>query len=191
MLAIGVPRSKSLLSLVLSRMVSLLDSFSSPSMFLSSAFLHHHLSAPPQLRLMSLDEVLPTAKPGIAEWNEAMNKVWDNLSLFANLRGRRVDASSFILKSRKSDSKRRSNCSVSHLASCTTHSDETRPSLMAIVPSLITSLVGAGWTPSRAGPFIGVVGCFMGKEDPILSEYKARRPRLLGVGPKQRGESQV
>jgi Ca2+-transporting ATPase len=50
---------------------------------------------------MRSDEVLPTIKPE-AEWNDAITKVRDNLSLFSSLRGGRVNASPFILKSRKS-----------------------------------------------------------------------------------------
>jgi Ca2+-transporting ATPase len=55
-----------------------------------------------KLRIMRSDEVLPTTKLGAAEWNEATTKVRDNLSLFLSLRGGRANASSFILKSRKS-----------------------------------------------------------------------------------------
>jgi len=55
-----------------------------------------------KLRIMRADEVLPTTKPETAEWNEAITRVRDNLSLFSSLRGGRVNASSFILKSRKS-----------------------------------------------------------------------------------------
>jgi len=55
-----------------------------------------------KLRIMRPDELLPTTKPETAEWNEAITKVRDNLSLFSSLRGGRVNASPFILKSRKS-----------------------------------------------------------------------------------------
>ena len=55
-----------------------------------------------KLRIMRPDEVLPTITPDTAQWNEAITKVRDNLSLFSNLRGGRVNASSFILKSRRS-----------------------------------------------------------------------------------------
>ena len=54
-----------------------------------------------KLRLISRDEILPTTKPKTAEWNEAITRVRDNLSMFASLRGGRVNASSFILKSRQ------------------------------------------------------------------------------------------
>jgi Ca2+-transporting ATPase len=55
-----------------------------------------------KLRIMSSEEVLPTIKPDAPEWNAAIVKVLDNLSVFSSLRGGRVSASSFILKSRKS-----------------------------------------------------------------------------------------
>lgn len=55
-----------------------------------------------KLRIMSSDEVLPTTKPATTEWNAAITRVRDNLSLFSRLRGGRVNASSFIIKSRRS-----------------------------------------------------------------------------------------
>jgi Ca2+-transporting ATPase len=55
-----------------------------------------------KLRIMTAEEVLPTVKPDATEWNSAITKVRDNLSLFSRLRGGRVNASPFILKSRKS-----------------------------------------------------------------------------------------
>ena len=54
-----------------------------------------------KLKIMSPEELLPTDKPGAAEWNDAITKVRDNLSLFSRLRGGRVDASPFVIKSRK------------------------------------------------------------------------------------------
>ena len=55
-----------------------------------------------KLKIMRPDEVLPTTKPETIQWNDAITKVRDNLSLFSRLRGGRVNGSSFILKSRKS-----------------------------------------------------------------------------------------
>jgi len=55
-----------------------------------------------KMRIMRSDEVLPTTKPETAEWNAAITRVRDNLSLFSSLRGGRVNASPFVLKSRKS-----------------------------------------------------------------------------------------
>lgn len=54
-----------------------------------------------KMRIMSADEVLPTDRPGATEWNEAITKVRDGLSLFSSLRGGRANASSFILKRRR------------------------------------------------------------------------------------------
>ena len=55
-----------------------------------------------KLRMMRPDEVLPTTTPEIVQRNEAITRVRGNLSLFSSLRGGRVNASPFILKSRKS-----------------------------------------------------------------------------------------
>lgn len=57
-----------------------------------------------KLRIMSAEDVLPTTKPDAIEWNAAIVKVRDNLSLFSRLRGGRVNSSAFILKSRQSRS---------------------------------------------------------------------------------------
>ena len=55
-----------------------------------------------KLRNMRPDEILPTTKPETIQWNDAITKVRDNLSLFSRLRGGRVNGSSFILRSGKS-----------------------------------------------------------------------------------------
>ncbi|KAF9647966.1 calcium-translocating P-type ATPase [Thelephora ganbajun] len=54
-----------------------------------------------KLRIMSPDEVSPT-KLDTVERNEAVTKFRDSLLLFSRLRGGRVNASSFVRKSRKS-----------------------------------------------------------------------------------------
>ena len=54
-----------------------------------------------KLKIMSPEELLPADTPGAAEWNDAITKVRDNLSLFSRLRGGRVDTSPFVIKSRK------------------------------------------------------------------------------------------
>ena len=53
-----------------------------------------------KMKIMRSDEVLPTTKPETAEWNAAITRLRDNLSLFPSLLGRRVNRPPFILKSR-------------------------------------------------------------------------------------------
>ena len=55
-----------------------------------------------KLKIMSPEGVLPTTKPDALEWNAAIVRVRDNLSLFSRLRGGRVKSSSFNLKSMQS-----------------------------------------------------------------------------------------
>ena len=55
-----------------------------------------------KLKIMRPDEVLPTTEPETIQWNDAITKGEDNLSLFSRLRDVRVNSSSLILKSRKS-----------------------------------------------------------------------------------------
>jgi P-type Ca2+ transporter type 2C len=52
-----------------------------------------------KLHLLHNPEVLPTTRPN-GEWNFAINRVRDNLGMFANVRGGRVRSSSFVIKSR-------------------------------------------------------------------------------------------
>lgn len=88
-----------------------------------------------RLHLLPNPEVLPTIRPNSSgEWNSAINRVRDNLGMFSNVRGGRVRSSSFVIKSRsarlRDDAER-----------------TTLPSLMAMVPTLVASSIGAGWTP--------------------------------------------
>ena len=46
-------------------------------------------------------EVLPTVKSDYEPWGGAASIVRDNLQIFANIRGRRVRSSSFVLKNRQ------------------------------------------------------------------------------------------
>ena len=55
-----------------------------------------------KLRIMSPEDVLPTTTAATIEWNDAIIKVRDNLSLFSKLRGGRANSSPFVLKSRLS-----------------------------------------------------------------------------------------
>lgn len=52
-----------------------------------------------KVRLLPNPEVLPTKRPD--EWNTAIDRIRDNLSTFANLRGGRVRGSSFVGKARR------------------------------------------------------------------------------------------
>ena len=54
------------------------------------------------IRLMSEPEVLPTVQPDKDKdgWPGAIDRVRDNLSTFANIRGGRLRSSSFVIKSR-------------------------------------------------------------------------------------------
>ncbi|KAG6369845.1 Ca-transporting ATPase [Boletus reticuloceps] len=91
------------------------------------------------VRLLLSPEVLPTIKPD-AEWNEAIKLIHDNLATFANLRGGRLRSLSFVWKS----------CSRRVL-------DDRRvplPSIMTMVPTLIASLIGAGWAPHSHGTLL-------------------------------------
>ncbi|KAH8100992.1 calcium-translocating P-type ATPase [Cristinia sonorae] len=90
------------------------------------------------VRLMSdPKEVLPTAAHE-TEWNSAIELVRDNLGTFANVRGARMRASSFVGKSRKAP----------------VPEPETRvatSSLLTMVPTLVASSIGAGWAPQSPG----------------------------------------
>lgn len=55
-----------------------------------------------KLRIMSPEDVLPVTKPEALEWNDAIVRVRDNLSLFSRLRGGRVKTSSFAIKNKQS-----------------------------------------------------------------------------------------
>lgn len=52
-----------------------------------------------KVRLLPNPEVLPTKRPD-AEWNSAIQMVRDNLSTFSHIRGARMRASSYVVKSR-------------------------------------------------------------------------------------------
>jgi Ca2+-transporting ATPase len=88
------------------------------------------------LHLLPNPEVLPTIKPNSSgeEWNSAINRVRDNLGLFSNVRGGRVRSSSFVIKSRSARLRDEGERT-------------TLPSLMAMVPTLVASSIGAGWMP--------------------------------------------
>lgn len=54
-----------------------------------------------KLRIVCPDEPLPTYRPEVAEGNDVIIEVRNDLSFFSSLRGGRVNASSLVLKSRK------------------------------------------------------------------------------------------
>ncbi|KAI0787507.1 calcium-translocating P-type ATPase [Fomes fomentarius] len=85
-----------------------------------------------KVRLLPNPEVLPTKRPD-AEWNSAIQMVRDNLSTFSHVRGARMRASSYVVKSRNAQLPPESRVAL--------------PSIMTMVPSLIASSIGAGWAP--------------------------------------------
>ncbi|KAK7690441.1 hypothetical protein QCA50_005539 [Cerrena zonata] len=85
-----------------------------------------------KVRLLPNPEVLPTSRPD-AEWNTAIEMVKDNLTTFAHVRGGRMRASSYVVKSRTAVPPPANQAAI--------------PSLMTMVPSLIASSIGAGWAP--------------------------------------------
>jgi len=78
-------------------------------------------------RIMRDPETLPTVA-----WNPAIDRVRDNLNTFKNIRGGRMRGSSFVMKS-SSTQLEKNNIQL--------------PSLLAMVPTLIATTVGAGWMP--------------------------------------------
>lgn len=68
------------------------------------------------------------------QWNEGITKVIDNLSTFGQIRGGRMRSNSIVRKSRNAQLKEH----------------DIKPSaLMAMVPSLVMSSIGAGWRPEN------------------------------------------
>ena len=75
---------------------------------------------------------LPTVSPVYEEkyqYNYALNKVKDNLSTYANIRGGRLRASSMVVKSRHQQMR---------------DADIQLPSLLAMIPTVIAGGIGAG-----------------------------------------------
>lgn len=88
-----------------------------------------------KVRLMPNAEIIPMTRTD--EWNPAIDLVRDNLWTFSNLRGGRVRGSSFVFKNRKAKLRAQNPAPFS--------------SMMAMVPSLVASSVGAGWAPKNEG----------------------------------------
>jgi P-type Ca2+ transporter type 2C len=87
------------------------------------------------LHILPDPNALPTVDPGVEKYPSAIETVRDDLSMFANIRGGRIRASSVALKSR---TKRMKEANI------------RLPTLMTMVPALVASSVGARWaaTPS-------------------------------------------
>lgn len=79
---------------------------------------------------------LPTVDPEAETYNHAIEDVRTHLSIFSNIRGGRLRSSSISLKSRRKKSK---------------DPKATYANLMAMVPTIVASSVGAGWQPT-SGP---------------------------------------
>ncbi|KAF8591205.1 calcium-translocating P-type ATPase [Ramaria rubella] len=130
-------------------------------------FIKLHLMADPDV------PVLPISSPERGDWNPAINLVRDNLTTFANIRGARLRSSSFVGKSR---SARLQEAGVQ------------LPSLLTMVPTLVASSVGAGWSPhpgslsdpSNTDPSRSSAALWEGKlqihpdtrtDDPVFQKY--------------------
>ncbi|KAG8917854.1 hypothetical protein FRC02_002825 [Tulasnella sp. 418] len=126
-----------------------------------------------KLRIMHDPNVLPVLSPERQQWNEAIDTVRDNLQTFANIRGGRVRASSFVKKSR---SQRLQEAGIQ------------LPQLLTMVPTLVMSSIGAGWQPqpgsmadpagsdpskSSAALFAGQIQIHPDtpKDDPVYAKY--------------------
>jgi Ca2+-transporting ATPase len=91
-----------------------------------------------KLRILPDPHALPVARESEQHvppaWNYAIDRVTDSLGTFSHVRGARMRASSFVGRSR-------------------TGARATRPrssALLAMVPTLVASTVGARWTPAAA-----------------------------------------
>jgi Ca2+-transporting ATPase len=103
--------------------------------------------------------LLPTAKEPTESaagknWNYAIDRVTDNLGTFANVRGGRMRGSSFVDRSRSapggtSDARPQMYVTffLCYQSSCCS-SFMYRSALMAMVPTLVASTVGARWAPA-------------------------------------------
>jgi len=82
-------------------------------------------------------DALPVVSPASEDknWNSAITQTIDNLSAYTAIRGGRLRSSSIVLKSRSAQLKEKN----------------IQPtSLLAMIPTLIATSVGAGWTPTSS-----------------------------------------
>jgi len=122
----------------------------------------------------------PVAAEAQQEWNPAINRVRDNLTTFAKIRGGRIRASSFVGNSREQQLER---------------AGIQLPSLLAMVPTLVASTIGAGWSPqpgnladpAHADPSRSSAALFDGRiqihpdtshDDPFYKKYASGRSEV-------------
>ncbi|WRT66112.1 calcium-translocating P-type ATPase, PMCA-type [Kwoniella shivajii] len=144
-----------------------------------------HIYADPN----SLPVVAPEVEDEKYEYNPALNKIKDNLSTYANIRGGRLRASSIVAKSRSARLK---------------EADIQLPSLLTMVPTLIAGTVGAGahWVheatgqatlsnPAGSDPSRSTAELFQGKvqlhpqtdrNDPMYSKFGITPPTQTEAG---------
>jgi len=94
-------------------------------------------NAPPKLTKAEKKEEAERKREEEKErWNPAINQIRDRLETFSSVRGARMRSSSFVRKSRSQRVNDRDEDDIGVF-----------PSLMAMVPTLVVSSVGAGWAP--------------------------------------------
>ncbi|KZV94727.1 calcium-translocating P-type ATPase [Exidia glandulosa HHB12029] len=100
-----------------------------------------------KLKLIRDPNELPTVN-----WNPALDKVRENLTIFQNIRGGRLRGSSFVMKSRSAQLEQNNIQLYVPLLNISPGSDYFhRPSLLAMVPTIIATSVGAGWAAHPTG----------------------------------------
>ncbi|WWC61624.1 calcium-translocating P-type ATPase, PMCA-type [Kwoniella dejecticola CBS 10117] len=142
-----------------------------------------------------LPVVAPEAEDEKFEYNPAFNKIKDNLSTYANIRGGRLRASSIVAKSRSAQLK---------------EADIQLPSLLTMVPTFIAGTVGAGahWVhqtgnaslsnPAGSDPSRSTAELFQGKvqlhpqtdrNDPLYNKFGITPPSPMMTPPSTAGRS--
>ncbi|KAH7097377.1 calcium-translocating P-type ATPase [Auriculariales sp. MPI-PUGE-AT-0066] len=84
-----------------------------------------------KLRIMRDPKELPSVN-----WNPALDRIRENLTTFQNIRGGRMRGSNLVMKSKSSQLEK---------------NDIQLPTLLMMVPTIIATSVGAGWTPRPGG----------------------------------------
>jgi Ca2+-transporting ATPase len=116
------------------------------------------------IRLMSEPEVLPTVQPDKDKdgWPGAIDRVRDNLSTFANIRGGRLRSSSFVIKSRSQRLSQDNTIDSVSFFFCSSSCIDAywvffRSSILAMGPTLIIGAVAAG--EGLLNPWFAVRSC--------------------------------